>query len=71
MDKKIVPQEQLTGVTYWGTLITLRLDMANVLNTDKKIAVIGALAEDSSIRTIGRVSGVHRDTIMRLAVHLP
>ncbi len=45
--------------------------MANVLNTDKKIAVIGALAEDSSIRTIGRVSGVHRDTIMRLAVHLP
>ena len=39
--------------------------MANVLNTDKQIAVIGALAEGSSIRSIERITGVHRDTIMR------
>lgn len=43
-------------------------DMANVLSTDKKIAVIGALAEGSSIRSIERITGVHRDTIMRLGV---
>jgi IS1 family transposase len=42
--------------------------MANVLNTDKKIAVISALAEGSSIRSIERITGVHRDTIMRLGV---
>lgn len=42
--------------------------MANVLNMDKKIAVIGALAEGSSIRSIERITGVHRDTIMRLGV---
>jgi IS1 family transposase len=42
--------------------------MANVLNTDKKIAIIGALAEGSSIRSIERITGVHRDTIMRLGV---
>jgi IS1 family transposase len=44
--------------------------MANVLSTDKKIAVIGALAEGSSIRSIERITGVHRDTIMRLGVKL-
>src|SRR5438105_2263238 len=42
--------------------------MANVLTTDKQIAVIGALAEGSSIRSIERITGVHRDTIMRLGV---
>jgi IS1 family transposase len=60
----IVPQKYLTRSNYWGTVI----DMANVLNTDKKIAVIGALAEGSSIRSIERITGVHRDTIMRLGV---
>ena len=40
------------------------MDMANVLNIDKQIAVIGALAEGSSIRSIERITGVHRDTIM-------
>lgn len=44
--------------------------MANVLNIDKKIAVIGALAEGSSIRSIERITGVHRDTIMRLGVRV-
>src|SRR6266849_7834233 len=42
--------------------------MANVLNTDKKIAVISGLAEGSSIRSIERITGVHRDTVMRLGV---
>jgi IS1 family transposase len=42
--------------------------MANNLNTDKQIAIIAALAEGSSIRSIGRMTGVHRDTIMRLGV---
>ena len=40
--------------------------MANVLNTDKQIAIIAALAEGSSIRSIERMTDVHRDTIMRL-----
>jgi IS1 family transposase len=44
--------------------------MANVLSTDKQIAVIGALAEGSSIRSIERITGVHRDTIMRLGVRI-
>lgn len=44
--------------------------MANILNKDKKIAVIGALAEGSSIRSIERITGMHRDTIMRLGVKL-
>jgi IS1 family transposase len=44
--------------------------MANVLNTDKQIAVIAALAEGSSIRAIERMTGVHRDTIMRLGVRV-
>jgi IS1 family transposase len=44
--------------------------MANVLSTDKKIAIIGALTEGSSIRSIERMTGVHRDTIMRLGVKI-
>jgi IS1 family transposase len=44
--------------------------MANVLNTDKQIAIIGALAEGSSIRSIERITGIHRDTIMRLGVKI-
>jgi hypothetical protein len=42
--------------------------MANVLQTDKQIAIIANLAEGSSIRSIERMTGVHRDTIMRLGV---
>lgn len=44
--------------------------MANVLSTEKQSAVIGALAEGSSIRSIERMIGVHRDTIMRLGVRV-
>ncbi len=42
--------------------------MANVLPMDKQITVIAALAEGSSIRSIERMTGIHRDTIMRLGV---
>lgn len=42
--------------------------MANILNTDKQIAIIGALTEGYSIRSVERMTGVHRDTIMRLGV---
>lgn len=42
--------------------------MANVLLKDKQIAVISALCEGSSIRAIERITGIHRDTIMRLGV---
>src|ERR1700722_6849014 len=42
--------------------------MANILNMDKQIMIIGALAEGSSIRSIERMTGVHRDTIKRLGV---
>lgn len=44
--------------------------MANVLNTDKQIAVVSALAEGSAIRQIERMTGIHRDTIMRLGVRV-
>ncbi len=44
--------------------------MANVLSKDKQIAVTAALAEGSSIRSIERMTGIHRDTIMRLGVRI-
>jgi IS1 family transposase len=44
--------------------------MANVLSTDKQNAIIGSLCEGSSIRSIERITGVHRDTIMRLGVRV-
>jgi IS1 family transposase len=40
------------------------------LKTDQKIAVTAALAEGSSIRSIERMTGIHRDTIMRLGVRI-
>lgn len=44
--------------------------MANVLSFDKQVAIISALAEGSGIRQIERITGVHRDTIMRLGVRV-
>lgn len=62
----IVLQKYLTELYSCSTVI----DMANILDTDKQIAVIGALAEGSSIRSIERMTGIHRDTIMRLGVRV-
>ena len=44
--------------------------MANVLSKDKQIAVIAALAEGSSIRSIERMTGIYRNTIMKLGVRI-
>jgi IS1 family transposase len=44
--------------------------MANVLNKDKQITVIAALAEGMAIRQIERMTDIHRDTIMRLGVRI-
>jgi len=40
------------------------------LSKDKQIAVTAALAEGTSIRSIERMTGIHRDTIMRLGVRI-
>jgi IS1 family transposase len=40
------------------------------LKTDQKITVTAALAEGNSIRSIERMTGIHRDTIMRLGVRI-
>jgi len=42
----------------------------NHLSKDKQMAVTAALAEGSSIRSIERMLGIHRDTIMRLGVRI-
>jgi IS1 family transposase len=44
--------------------------MANILPTEKKVMAVSMLAEGSSIRAIERITGVHRDTIMRLGVRV-
>lgn len=40
----------------------------NVLKREKQIQIISALVEGASIRSVERMTGVHRDTIMRLLV---
>ena len=42
----------------------------NILKSEKQEMIIGGLVEGSSIRSIERMSGVHRDTIMRLLVRV-
>lgn len=44
--------------------------MANVLKKEKQTAVLSMLLEGSSIRSAERVTGVHRDTIMRCMVRV-
>lgn len=44
--------------------------MANILPTEKQALIISALAEGNSIRSIERMTGVHRDTVMRLGVRV-
>jgi IS1 family transposase len=38
------------------------------LSTEQKVKVISALVEGNSIRSVERMTGIHRDTIMRLVV---
>lgn len=42
----------------------------NALKMEKKLAVLSALVEGNSIRSTERMTGVHRDTIMRLLNHI-
>lgn len=42
----------------------------NRLNLDRRTQVIGALVEGNSIRSTERMTGIHRDTIMRLLVEV-
>jgi hypothetical protein len=66
-----VTQKLLTMPYYCNTLIAIgRASMANILSIDKQEAIISALAEGSGIRQIERMTGVHRDTIMRLGVRV-
>jgi len=44
--------------------------MANILPFDRQVEIISALTEGVSIRAIERLTGVHRDTIMRLGVRV-
>ncbi len=44
--------------------------MPNHLETEKKVLAVSLLAEGSSIRAIERITGIHRDTIMRLGVRV-
>jgi hypothetical protein len=44
--------------------------MANELKTEKKTMAVSMLAEGNSIRSIERMTGIHRDTIMRLGVRV-
>jgi IS1 family transposase len=40
------------------------------LKAEKRVAVIAAMVEGNSIRSVERMTGVHRDTIMRLVVRV-
>src|ERR1700746_4028205 len=42
----------------------------NVLSRDQQIQVIAALTEGMSIRAVERITGIHRDTIMRLGARV-
>lgn len=42
--------------------------MANILRAEKRIAVLHQLVEGSSVRSTERLTGVHRDTILRAMV---
>ena len=44
--------------------------MANKLSIDKKVSAVGMLCEGSSIRAVERITGIHRDTVMRLGVRI-
>src|SRR5438270_13320767 len=46
------------------------LCMANILPKDKQDTVIGALAEGNGIRSIERMTGINRNTIMNLGTRV-
>src|SRR4051812_10759260 len=44
--------------------------MGNNLSTEKQAIAVSALCEGSSIRSVERMTGIHRDTVMRLGVRV-
>ncbi len=44
--------------------------MANELKSEKKAQVVSLLCEGTSIRAVERITGIHRDTVMRLGVRV-
>ena len=40
----------------------------NVLSVEEKVRILSALVEGNSIRSVERMTGAHRDTIMRLTM---
>jgi IS1 family transposase len=44
--------------------------MSNALKTEKKAQAVSMLCEGNSIRAIERMTGIHRDTVMRLGVRI-
>ena len=44
--------------------------MANELKSEKKAQVVSLLCEGNSIRSIERITSIHRDTVMRLGVRV-
>jgi hypothetical protein len=42
----------------------------NLLSLDNKTTAISMLCEGNSIRAVERITGIHRDTIMRLGVRM-
>ena len=44
--------------------------MANNLSSELKITAVSMLCEGSSIRSVERMTGIHRDTVMRLGVRM-
>jgi len=44
--------------------------MANILSLERKTNAIAMLCEGASIRSVERITGIHRDTVMRLGVRI-
>jgi hypothetical protein len=58
-----VPLRSTNPATSW-------IGPMNVLPFDQQVTVISALTEGCSIRAVERLTGVHRDTILRLAARV-
>jgi hypothetical protein len=64
--KRVDPRFSLTT----EEILTKPPLMANVLPKEKQVQIVSMLCEGNSIRGIERMTGVHRDSIMRLGVRI-
>src|ERR1017187_9839674 len=58
------------SIFYYSVNNKTEHDMANKLPIEKKVTVISSLAEGASIRSIERMTGVNRNTIMSLGLRI-